>query len=1123
MAIGLSLSSLVGAQNITVSGALSGNGSYATLQAAFAALNAGNQLGAAVVVDVVNSTTETASAVLNAGQWTSVVVRPSGGAARSISGAIAGGNALIYLNGADFVTIDGLNTGGNSLTLTNTSTSGSLGTSTVRMENDAKSNTVTRCTVQGSSASSSCGTIFIGTGTVDGNDNNTISFCTIRPAGANLHRVGVLGSGGFTGPLNSGITVTGCTVQDYFATNNASYGINAEEGNENWTITDNRLYQTATRSVASFTVVGHYPIRFHNASPTLIISGNTIGYSAADGTGIYRIQGPGSAWFGAIYIGTGALGTATVSNNTVTAIGLSGRLQTDDLQGPFHAILVASGTATCTGNLIGSQSATGAITITNTDVASSEIRPIYNYGSQSWTVSNNTIGGITMDQTSPGTMVFSGIKGPFTASSGASTISGNTIGGTVAGSISNLSNSLTSGTSGIVLVSGNCGVTDNVIRNFTASTGSGPSDNPATGGIICKNASYNHTVTGNVISGFSCTAPNAGNKLIGIYFQSANGTNLVERNRISGFSSLGNFTMQYGIEFGAGTATFANNMIALGAGVTAGCEVYGLLEIASGTHTVLHNSVYIGGTATTGSESSCALRSATAGNTRDYRNNILVNARTNAGSTGKHYAISTDVAPADLVGLTSDHNVLRVTGTGSFTGRFNGTDLATLTDWRSATGHDLNSLTGDPFYLAPTAAIPDLHIDPLAGGSSVEAAGTASATRTNDFDNEVRSNLTPVDIGADARNPQPACTGTPPAGTISGSSPICSGSGTTLGFSTGSSASGFTYQWALSTSPGGPFNTLLGTASTQATGTLTSTRYYRVTTTCNGSGLTNNSLVFTLQVNSTQVGATCDDGDPNTVNDVVVAPCGCAGAYVLLNLHVVLEGPLVVGQTLMRDEIRSLPGFPLSQPYSALGVGTITGSGGPLAGSVLTVSGNNAIVDWILVELRDAASGTTVAVRTPALLQRDGDVVGVDGTSLLRLPIAAGNYRIAVRHRNHLGVMTASPIALSTSATSVDLSVPGTATYGTDARKNVNGVYALWAGDVTFNGQLKYTGSGNDRDPILIRVGSTTPNSTVSGYWGEDVTMDGAVKYTGTGNDRDPILVNVGSTTPNSIRVQQLP
>jgi hypothetical protein len=29
--------------------------------------------------------------------------------------------------------------------------------------------------------------------------------------------------------------------------------------------------------------------------------------------------------------------------------------------------------------------------------------------------------------------------------------------------------------------------------------------------------------------------------------------------------------------------------------------------------------------------------------------------------------------------------------------------------------------------------------------------------------------------------------------------------------------------------------------------------------------------------------------------------------------------------------------------------------------------------------------------------------------------------------------------------------------------------------------------------------------------------------YAGIGNDRDPILVNVGSTTPNNVRTQQVP
>ena len=82
----------------------------------------------------------------------------------------------------------------------------------------------------------------------------------------------------------------------------------------------------------------------------------------------------------------------------------------------------------------------------------------------------------------------------------------------------------------------------------------------------------------------------------------------------------------------------------------------------------------------------------------------------------------------------------------------------------------------------------------------------------------------------------------------------------------------------------------------------------------------------------------------------------------------------------------------------------------------------------------------------------------------------------------------------------------------------------MWSGDANGDGSLKYTGTNNDRDPILIAVGSTTPNNTVNGvYDRRDTNLDGVIKYTGTGNDRDIILTNVGSTTPNNTRTQQLP
>ena len=123
--------------------------------------------------------------------------------------------------------------------------------------------------------------------------------------------------------------------------------------------------------------------------------------------------------------------------------------------------------------------------------------------------------------------------------------------------------------------------------------------------------------------------------------------------------------------------------------------------------------------------------------------------------------------------------------------------------------------------------------------------------------------------------------------------------------------------------------------------------------------------------------------------------------------------------------------------------------------------------------------------------------------------------------------MTDATVALGAAPASVDFTTLSTATWGTNARKTSGGaipMQVLWSGDVTFDHAIQYTGSGNDRDPILVTVGSTTPNNVLSNtYRTNDVNMDGQVKYTGTGNDRDPILINVGSTTPNNVRVEQLP
>lgn len=250
------------------------------------------------------------------------------------------------------------------------------------------------------------------------------------------------------------------------------------------------------------------------------------------------------------------------------------------------------------------------------------------------------------------------------------------------------------------------------------------------------------------------------------------------------------------------------------------------------------------------------------------------------------------------------------------------------------------------------------------------------------------------------------------------------------------------------------------------------------------------------------------------------APCEVAPP-VRVAPKLFLEGPYVAADGLMTDSLRRQEVLPATEPYGAMGL-TVTG---PMAvpSGVLSATGSGAIVDWVLVELRDAATGATVVERRAALLQRDGDVVDVDGTSPVGFCSAPGPYHVAVRHRNHLGCMTASAITLGGTPSTVDFTSPVVATHGTEARKGIGGTMVLWAGNASTDNTVRYTGAGNDRDVVLQAIGGASPTSVVMGYQASDVNLDGTTRYTGAGNDRDPILVNVGPSMPTNARVEQLP
>ncbi len=260
--------------------------------------------------------------------------------------------------------------------------------------------------------------------------------------------------------------------------------------------------------------------------------------------------------------------------------------------------------------------------------------------------------------------------------------------------------------------------------------------------------------------------------------------------------------------------------------------------------------------------------------------------------------------------------------------------------------------------------------------------------------------------------------------------------------------------------------------------------------------------------------------------------------------QVYLQGALFgVSGSLMRDDLRAAGYLPPSNPYAAFNPQTPVGN---MAPSVTAITGNNAIVDWVFVELHSASLPATVVDSRAALLQRDGDIVEVDGVSSLTFAqTLVGSYYVAVRHRNHLGVMSQSALPLSTTAITVDFRNPNTPVYtnsGTtsytqiaadQAQVIVQQGVAMWAGNSLNDNApsvprnlIIFQGSNNDVNQLYQQVTTapgnilTTPFYKLRGYQVGDVNLDGQVIFQGTGNDVEFIYQNIVKNHPgNSLRV----
>ncbi len=173
-----------------------------------------------------------------------------------------------------------------------------------------------------------------------------------------------------------------------------------------------------------------------------------------------------------------------------------------------------------------------------------------------------------------------------------------------------------------------------------------------------------------------------------------------------------------------------------------------------------------------------------------------------------------------------------------------------------------------------------------------------------------------------------------------------------------------------------------------------------------------------------------------------------------------------IGTGLMDDYVKTLPSFPNKDPYFTTFNTNFTHVNNTIQDSttatVLAATGNNAIVDWVFLELRTGLSGSTTIVRTKAaLMQKDGDIVDMDGISPVAFAnVPTGSYYVAVRHRNHLGFRTDAPIALSATTPAIDFTNNSIVLYGISPLASASAtIKTMNGGDSTSDGSIDGTDS----------------------------------------------------------------
>lgn len=222
-----------------------------------------------------------------------------------------------------------------------------------------------------------------------------------------------------------------------------------------------------------------------------------------------------------------------------------------------------------------------------------------------------------------------------------------------------------------------------------------------------------------------------------------------------------------------------------------------------------------------------------------------------------------------------------------------------------------------------------------------------------------------------------------------------------------------------------------------------------------------------------------------------------------LDLKAFLQGPF--NGTDMNTNLNSGGYLPLSQPYSG-DPWNYTGT------EAVAAIPNQDVVDWVVVELRDApsASGATYEYSVAAqagFILKNGSIVGTDGLSPLTFDYQVTQNLFAILwHRNHLGVMNSTPLVKNGNTYTYDFTTgSGQAYGGVQAHKEITpGVWGMISADGNADGQV----NNSDKNDVW------SPQAGSNGYLQGDFNMDAQVNN----NDKNELWkpnTGLGSQVPN--------